>query len=315
MLSAMPEPLLRHVDCPDSEGGHRMAWWQWGETAAPHAIVCVHGLTRQGRDFDVLARALLVRAGAQGRAIRVICPDVVGRGQSDWLRDPAGYDYPNYVADMLVLLACLHQDAALAGFDWVGTSMGGIIGMTLAGMPGLPLPAPLVRLLLNDVGPRIEWPAIEVMREHVGRSPDFDSLEAGAAYLRVLSPGFGPFTDAAWLALSRPMFRHDPDGRWRLRYDPAIAASMAGVTPETLAQAEAQLWGFYDRIGAETLLLHGAESDLLSMATAQAMGRRGPRARRIEIPGVGHAPMLRDAAQVQPVVDFLLPLARREGAS
>lgn len=309
----MAEPKLCHVECPDSAGGHRMAWWLWGAADAPHAVVCVHGLTRQGRDFDVLAQALLARAREQGRMLRVACPDVVGRGQSDWLEDPAGYAYPTYVADMLTLLARLQADAPLTGFDWVGTSMGGIIGMTVAGMPGLPLPAPLRRLVLNDVGPRIEWPAIEVMREHVGRDPDFDSVEAGAAYLRVLSPGFGPFTDEAWLALARPMFRLDPDGRWRLRYDPAIGASMAGVTPAALAEAEQQLWGFYDGIEAETLLLHGAESDLLLPATVQAMQQRGPRPRCVEIAGVGHAPMLRDAAQVDPVLDFLLPPAGREG--
>ncbi|HMN20168.1 MAG TPA: alpha/beta hydrolase [Ottowia sp.] len=309
----MSDPTLCHLACPDPGGEHRMAWWQWGDARAPHAVLCVHGLTRQGRDFDVLARALLARTQARGRSLRVICPDVVGRGRSDWLRDPAGYDYPLYVADLLTLLGQLHEQAPLAGFDWVGTSMGGIIGMTLAGMSGLPLPAPLGRLLLNDVGPRIEWPAIAQMRDYVGRAPDFDTLQAGVAYLRTLSQGFGPCSDADWLDFSRPMLRQGADGRWRLHYDPAIAAPMAGLTPAALAQAEQLLWRLYDQITAETLLLHGAESDLLSAATAHAMTQRGPRARCIQIRGVGHAPMLRDPDQVQCVLDFLLPPAAREG--
>lgn len=303
----MPDPTLCHLDCPEPGGAHRMAWWQWGDAGAPHAVLCVHGLTRQGRDFDVLARALLARAQAQGHTLRVICPDVVGRGESDWLADPAGYDYPTYVADLLTLLARLQRQAPLAGFDWVGTSMGGIIGMSLAGTPGLPLPAPLGRLLLNDVGPRIEWPAIAQMRDYVGRAPDFGSLAAGVAYLRTLSQGFGPCSDSDWLDFSRPMLRQGGDGRWRLHYDPAIATPMASLTPAALAQAEELLWRLYDQITAETLLLHGVESNLLSAATAQAMTARGPRARRVEITGVGHAPMLRAADQVRCVVDFLLP--------
>ncbi|HMT65567.1 MAG TPA: alpha/beta hydrolase, partial [Ottowia sp.] len=129
----MTEPVLHHVSCPDASGGHRMAYWQWGDAAAAHLVVCVHGLSRQGRDFDVLARALLARAAAQGQALRVVCPDVVGRGDSDWLKEPMGYQFPTYVGDMLTLLGTLAQQAPIGQLDWVGTSMGGLIGLMLAG--------------------------------------------------------------------------------------------------------------------------------------------------------------------------------------
>lgn len=290
-----------------------MAWWQWGDAGAAHAVVCVHGLTRQGRDFDVLARALVKRAARQRRSVRVICPDVAGRGQSDWLRDPMDYQYPVYVADMLTLLGALHAQAPLTDFDWVGTSMGGVIGMTLAGMPGLPLPVPIGRLLLNDVGPGIAWVAIERILDYVGKAPRFPTVEAGAAYLRALSAGFGPIDDAGWLALSRPMLKSAPDGTWELHYDPAIATPMARFTPEALAQGEMALWQLYDRITARTLVLHGADSDLLSVDTVHAMGGRGPRASRVDFPGVGHAPMLIAEDQVRVVLDFLLPDPSAQG--
>ena len=284
-----------------------MAWWQWGDAQAPHLVVCAHGLSRQGRDFDVLAEALLARAAATGQRLRVVCPDVVGRGESDWLKNPMGYQFPTYVADMLAMLAALHQQAPVGAFDWVGTSMGGLIGMTLAGAPGLPLPAPLRRLVLNDVGPTVEWSALVRIGEYLGRSTTFPSVEAGAAAMRAVSQTFGPHTDAEWLALSRPMLRQSPEGDWRLHYDPAIAVPYAAFTREAAAQAEAAVWQLYDAIQAETLVLRGAESDLLSRATVVAMGERGPHAHTIEFAGVGHAPTLVAGDQVRVVLDFLLP--------
>ena len=302
----MTEPVLHHVSCPDASGGHRMAYWQWGDAAAAHLVVCVHGLSRQGRDFDVLARALLARAAAQGQALRVVCPDVVGRGDSDWLKEPMGYQFPTYVGDMLTLLGTLAQQAPLARLDWVGTSMGGLIGLMLAGAPDVPLPLPMRRLVLNDVGPVIEWQALQRIGQYLGKSGPFESVEAGAARLRELAPGFGPHTDAQWLALSRPMLRPAPQGGWRLHYDPAIAVPYAAVTEESSAQGEALLWQLYDQVTAETLVLRGADSDLLSAATARAMQARGPRPRVLEFAGVGHAPTLVADDQVAAVCDFLL---------
>jgi len=284
-----------------------MAWWQWGDANAPHLIVCVHGLSRQGRDFDVLARALLKRAAGKGEPVRVVCPDVVGRGESDWLKDPMGYQFTTYVGDMLAMLAQLHQNAPIRTLDWVGTSMGGIIGMSLAGMPSLPLPTPVHRLVLNDVGPSIEWSALERIGQYLGKSGTFATVEQGAAAMRAISTGFGPHTDEEWLALSRPMFKPLPAGGVRLHYDPAIAVPYGHVTREASEQGEAALWQIYGQITADTLVLRGADSDLLSPATTQAMVEQGPHARVIEFAGIGHAPTLVAGDQVRAVLDFLLP--------
>ncbi|MDR2153597.1 MAG: alpha/beta hydrolase [Burkholderiaceae bacterium] len=303
----MTEPTLHHLSCPDAADGHRIAWWQWGDARSPHLVVCVHGLTRQARDFDVLAQALLARAAERKQTLRIVCPDIVGRGQSDWLKDPMAYQFPTYAADMLALLGALHQQAALASLDWVGTSMGGLIGIILAGTPDLPLPAPMRRLVLNDVGPTIEWAALERIGRYLGKPGAFASVEQAAAYLRTIAPSFGPHTDAQWLALSRPMLRALPAGGWRLHYDPAIAVAQAAMTPESAAEGQAVLWRLYDQISAQTLVLRGADSDLLTAATTRAMGERGPRARALEFAGIGHAPTLVAGNQVRPVLDFLLP--------
>ena len=297
----MTEPSLNHVLCPDAFGAHRMAYWQWGNPKAGHVVVCVHGLTRQGRDFDVLAQALGQRGGD---TLRVVCPDVAGRGQSDWLKDPQGYQIPNYAADMLALLAHLQPTT----LDWLGTSMGGLIGIVLAGQPELPLPVPVRRLVLNDVGPVLEWQALQRIGEYLGQTGRFDSVQQAADALWALASSFGPHTPAQWLALSTPMLKPlgDGSGAFTLHYDPALAQPFGAVTPESAAQGEALLWQLYDQISARTLLLRGLESDLLSVHTAQAMTQRGPKARLLEFAGVGHAPTFNADDQVQAVVSFLL---------
>ncbi len=281
-----------------------MAYWQWGEAASPHVVVCVHGLSRQGRDFDVVARALLQRTGG---AWRVVCPDVAGRGQSDWLQDPMGYQIPSYAADMLALLAQLQAQAPVQTLDWVGTSMGGLIGMVLAGQAGLPLPAPVHRLVLNDVGPVIQWQALARIGTYLGQTGRFDSVQAAADAMWAISTSFGPHTPEQWLALSRPMLKPLPDGALTLHYDPAIAVPFRTVTAESAAASEAALWQLYDQITAETLLLRGAQSDLLAPETARAMAGRGPRAQLVEFAGVGHAPTLVAPDQVDAVCSFLIP--------
>ncbi|MCZ8220172.1 MAG: alpha/beta hydrolase [Acidovorax sp.] len=314
----MNEPTLNYVLCPGPAAPpvapdrapapaqqHRMAYWEWnatGNPVHPHVVVCVHGLSRQGRDFDTLARALSLHA-------RVICPDVVGRGQSDWLADPTGYQIPQYAADMLALLAQLHQQGPIATLDWVGTSMGGLIGMGIAGQSGLPLPAPVRRLVLNDVGPVIQWEALQRIGQYLGQLARFASLQQAADAMWAISTSFGPHTPAQWLELSRAMVRALPEsegGGITLHYDPAIAVPFKALTPESAAAGEAALWQLYDHIQARTLLLRGSQSDLLSRATAQAMAQRGPRARVIEFDGVGHAPTLVADDQVVAVTEFLL---------
>lgn len=280
---------------------HRTAYWEWnatGDVRHPHVIVCVHGLARQGRDFDTLARRLSAHA-------RVICPDVVGRGRSDWLADPQGYQVPQYAADMLALLAQVHAQAPIGTLDWVGTSMGGLIGMAVAGQPGLPLPVPVRRLVLNDVGPSIAWRALQRIGQYLGQPVHFGSVEQGAAALWAISSSFGPHTPEQWLALSRPMLRPLPEGGFGLHYDPAIAVPFRALTEEVARAGEALLWQLYDQIGARTLLLRGADSDLLTRATAEAMVQWGPRARLVEFSGVGHAPTLIAEDQVASVEGFL----------
>ena len=303
----MTEPTLNYVTCPDASGGHRMAYWQWGDPANPHVVMCVHGLSRQGRDFDVLAAYL-------ADEVRVVCPDVVGRGQSDWLADPMGYQIPQYAADMLVLLAHLHRQSPVVTLDWVGTSMGGLIGLALAGQAGLNATATsggveIHKLVLNDVGPTIEWQAITRIAAYLGKAGNFGSLQQAADAMWAISTSFGPHTPEQWLALSRHMVKPVPgatDGSVMLHYDPAIAVPVRAATEESARQGEAMLWQLYDHVQAPTLILRGAQSDLLSHATALAMAQRGPKARLVEFEGVGHAPTLVAMDQVSTVGDFLL---------
>jgi len=299
----MSDPKLNYLLCPDTGAGHRMAYWAWGNADAAHTVVCAHGLSRQGRDFDALAQALVAKAEQAGDRVRVICPDVVGRGQSDWLTDPQGYQVPNYVADMLTLLAHLKPKT----LDWVGTSMGGLIGLAVcAHAPSVG--AAVRRLVLNDVGPVIQWDALSRIGTYLGRSVQFESLEQAADALRTISSSFGPHTPAQWLELSRHMVKPLPGGQEGvvLHYDPAIAIPFALITQKSAELGEALLWQLYDGISAQTLLVRGAQSDLLSPFTAQQMTERGPKARIVEFAGVGHAPTLIAADQVDAVASFLL---------
>jgi len=280
-----------------------MAYWSWGDPAAARVIVCVHGLSRQGRDFDVLAQALLARAEGP---LRVVCPDVVGRGRSDWLKNPQGYVLPTYAADMLAMLGQLQAQAAVQDLSWCGTSMGGLIGMAVAGTPGLPLPSPIRRLLLNDVGPVIQWQAIERIGAYLGQTGRFGTLQEAADAMWRISTSFGPHTPEQWLALSQAMVRELPEGGLALHYDPAIAVPLRGMTAGDAQQGEATLWALYDAIEARTLLTRGAQSDLLSRETALEMTRRGPHARLVEFEGVGHAPTFIAPDQVEAAVEFLL---------
>ena len=283
-----------------------MAYWQWGQPSAAHVVVCVHGLSRQGRDFDTLAASLVEKA--QGN-IRVICPDVVGRGESDWLKDPMGYQIPTYAADMLALLVQLHTESPITMLDWVGTSMGGLIGLVVCGQPGLPLPVPVHKLVLNDVGPAIEWLSIVRIGTYLGAPITFDSVQHGADAMWAISKGFGPHTPEQWFALSKPLLRpvsDTPGSKLRLHYDPALAAPFRQATEASTLQSEKTLWQLYDYITAQTLLLRGADSDLLSPTTALAMTQRGPEARLIEFAGVGHAPTLIAPDQLAAVTNFLL---------
>ncbi|MCA0187871.1 MAG: alpha/beta hydrolase [Proteobacteria bacterium] len=279
-------PRQRDVQCCGPHGLHRMAYTEWGDPANPRVLVCVHGLTRNGRDFDDLARAL---AGEY----RVVCPDVVGRGRSEWLTVKDDYQLPQYVADMVTLIARLDATEV----DWVGTSMGGLIGMLLASMPG----NPVRRLVLNDVGPVIIAEAVRRIGEYVGMAPVFPTVEAAEAYIRAVSVPFGKLPDVQWRHLTETSI-HPVEGGWAMRYDPGVGE----VFRKAPLQTDVDLWPLYESIRCPTLVLRGAQSDLLARETAEAMTQRGPKARLVEVPDVGHAPTLMDPAQIAPIRDFLL---------
>ena len=272
------QPRERSVQCASPSGLHRMAYTEWGDPANPRVLVCVHGLSRNGRDFDDLARAMAV-------SHRVVCPDVVGRGQSDWLRDPSGYGVPQYIADMMVLIARLDVEAV----DWLGTSMGGLIGMVLASFDG----TPIHHLLLNDVGPVISAESIRRSGDYIGRAPKFANIEDAERYIRLVSAPFGALADAQWRALTESNVRPTSDGRLEMIYDPAIADSFHRAT----SAGEVNLWPIYDRIRCPTRVVRGELSDLLAADTARAMCGRGPLPDLVEVPGVGHAPMFLDDTQ------------------
>ena len=275
------------VLCATASGFHHMAWREWGDAANPRVLVCVHGLSRTGADFDDFAQAL---AGHY----RVVCPDVAGRGASDWLRNPADYAVPVYVNDMVTMLARLGVESV----DWVGTSMGGLIGMLMSALPG----NPVKRLVLNDVGPVVTAVSLARIGTYIGKAPDFADFASAEQYVRAVSAPFGPHSDAQWKKLTENVVRRQPDGRFKMHYDPAIgkAFEAAGTAKDM------ELWMFYDRIQCPTLVTRGAESDLLTRETAAAMTQRGPKARLVEFAGVGHAPTFMQADQIAVVKDFLL---------
>jgi pimeloyl-ACP methyl ester carboxylesterase len=295
-----------HVLCLNSKGFHRMHYVEWGDPAAERVVICVHGLSRNGRDFDTLAQAL-------APDFRVICPDVAGRGKSEWLPAKEDYAYPQYCADMASLIARVTANPAPGGIlgrlaraiagngkrkriYWVGTSMGGIIGMLLASRAN----CPIEKLLLNDVGTIIPKAALERIGQYVGKDPRFRTFEDLEAMVRMVLAPFGALTDAQWKHLTETSAKRHQDGSWGLCYDPGIGVPFRGPF------GDVDLWQYWDTIACPTLLLRGAQSDLLLKDTAVAMTRRGPRPKLIEFDGVGHAPALMADDQIRVVREFLM---------
>jgi len=289
----MSEPSLKSVQCSSPAGLHRVAYKEWGDPQNPKVLVCVHGVTRVGDDFDHLARALCDR-------YRVICPDIVGRGRSERLRDPSHYVIPQYVADMVTLIARVTAPGDAREVHWLGTSMGGLIGMVLASLEG----TPISRMLVNDIGPVLDQGAMQRIGEYIGQDIRFPSFEAGAQYVKAVSMSFGPHTEEEWFKLSSDVLRQEPDGQWVRHYDLGLAQPFKAITPERAAGEEAQLWAAWDAIRCPTLLVRGQQSDLLSRETAAEMTARGPKPRLVEIPGVGHAPTFIQESQIAIAREF-----------
>jgi pimeloyl-ACP methyl ester carboxylesterase len=273
-----------HFQSLSPHGFHRVVYDEWGDQGNPRVVICVHGVGRNARDFDDLAAAL---AGTR----RVLCVDMPGRGRSAWLADPNDYVFATYLTVLTALIA--RSGAETVG--WVGTSMGGLLGIMMAAQPQ----TPVAKLVVNDVGPTIEPAALERIRGYFGLDPTFATYDEIARYIRTVSAPFGPLTDAQWERLTVSNVRNRADGRWGLAYDPGIAV------PFRAAAAPPDLWPLWDAIRCPTLVLRGKESDLLSAETAAAMTARGPRPTLIEFAGVGHAPMLLSTEQIAPVVGFL----------
>ena len=268
-----------------------MAYKEWGDPHNPNVLLCVHGVTRVSDDFDMLARTL-------ADTYRVVCPDVVGRGRSGRLANPQHYQLPQYVSDMVTLLGRLDAETV----DWFGTSMGGLIGIGLASLPG----NPLRRLILNDIGPALNPAALMRIGDYIGQDVHFATFDEGIRYIRSISIPFGPHTDEEWKKLAADVLRQDKEGRWIRHYDLGLAVPFKAATPEGTKQAEALLWQAYDAITCPTLLVRGEHSDLLTADVARAMTERGPRAKLVEIAGVGHAPTFMHADQIAIARNFLL---------
>ena len=295
----MREARIKSVQCCSPAGLHQMSYKEWGDQDNPHVLICAHGVTRVGDDFDNLAAAL---AGHY----RVVAPDVVGRGRSGRLRNPQLYQVPQYVSDMVTLIARVTAPGAAAskggrGVHWFGTSMGGLIGMALASLPD----TPITRLVLNDIGPTLDPAALQRIGDYIGQDLRFPSFDKAAQFVRDVSLSFGAHTEEQWHKLASDVLRQDPDGQWVRHYDMGLALPFRAATPDSAQADQALLWAAYDAIRCPTLLVRGELSDLLSRDTALEMTRRGPHATLVEIPGVGHAPTFMHDAQIAIARQFL----------
>ena len=280
------------VRVPHGKGEVALHYLEWGAAKAERTAVCVHGISRNAHDFRWLAECL-AEAGW-----RVLSFDMVGRGKSAWLDDPKEYTIPNYVQHMVHAIARL----GLQDVDWIGTSMGGLIGMGLAVSN-----APLRRLVLNDVGPFISAQALAGIADAVAGPPSLVSVEEVSGYLKGRFTPYGPVSDEQWHEIAGNSVRKEKSGRLRLHYDPGISAPMEGMTP-----VDVDLWGLYDRITVPVMALRGAVSRILDQATAEEMTHRGPHAMLFTFHNITHPLWLADSEQVHLVRDWLLGHPRGE---
>jgi pimeloyl-ACP methyl ester carboxylesterase len=304
------------------DGFHRLAYTDWGEPNNPHVVICVHGLSRNSRDFDWLATAL-------STDVRVVCPDVVGRGESDWLQDRFAYCFPTYLSDAAALVARVTvtppqqgqglfadlrdrlrgrpRDSSAPELDWIGTSMGGLIGMLLAAKPG----SPIRRLVLNDVGPFVPWAGLVRLKGHVGNENSFADLAEVERYFRRVCAEFGDLDDEYWRQMAEHGVAQREDGRYALRYDPAISRGMPvhmdpelPIGPEFLRGID--LWNVWEAVSCPVLVLRGADSQVLPREVVDEMRRRKPDLQVAEFAGVGHVPALATPDQIETIRAFLL---------
>ncbi|GGO86833.1 alpha/beta hydrolase [Marinobacterium nitratireducens] len=268
----------------NSQGFHRLHYVEWGSADNDRVLVCVHGLARNSRDFDDLARAL-------SRNYRVVCPDVVGRGDSDWLPDPGGYQITQYLNDMTVLLARLQVDKV----DWIGTSMGGLIGICLAALPNTPIRS----LVLNDIGPFVDRAALQRIQGYLGEKR-FTDLDLAEAWLRQTYPALRNLSDKQWRRLAQAGTREQPDGSLTQHYDPGIAEAL-----RQSSDADVDLWSLWQRIRCPRMLIWGEASDVLQAETVERMRRETPDLELLSLPGIEHAPSLMESDQIDAIQNWL----------
>lgn len=282
-------------------GFHNIAYMEWG-IPNPRPIICVHGLTRNSRDFDFLAEAL----SQQGHY--VICPDIVGRGDSDWLIDPKFYDFSQYRVDMTALIARLNCTEV----DWIGTSMGGILGMGMAALPK----TPIRRLILNDIGAYIPIKGIKFIQSYLGQNPTFQNYQAAENYFKKFQAGFGSLTEEQWQQVTIYSIHPLSDGQYQLKIDPAINLSIPKLTilyqallhPLKLISGklfDIDLWEFWQKVTCPTLVIHGENSEILPEWVCSKMQQIHPDTQVIDIPNTGHAPALMSPEQIQIIQQWL----------
>jgi pimeloyl-ACP methyl ester carboxylesterase len=268
-----------------AHGFHRVAYYEWGDPDCDQVLICVHGLTRRGRDFDFLAAAMQ-------DARRVVCVDLPGRGASDWLPLAAGYQPTQYIQDMTALIARLD----VREVDWLGVSLGGLLGMMLAAQPK----TPIRRLVLDDIGSYVGVEALQRIASYVGQDPAFPDRAGLEAYMREVNTGYGPLTDAQWAHVIDHGHRIDEAGQWRQHYDPKLAEPFKAGFSEPVA-----LWPLWEMIRCPVMIVRGTLSDILTAETAAEMVARKPGTTLVEFQGVGHAPMLMGEDQITEVRTWL----------
>ncbi len=270
-------------------GFHRISYLEWGASGSVNTkrtLFCVHGLTRNARDFDYMAKALCER-------YRIVCPDVVGRGDSDHLISEEGYNYLQYNADMNAVLARLN----VSEVDWIGTSMGGIIGMVLASVPQ----SPIRRLVVNDIGPEVSRDALLSIAQYIGKSSTFESLNEVEEHLRKIYAEFAPMSDEDWHQMAKYSSRRTRTGRWRLKVDSRVGDAYR----DSISYFDVDMWETWEKITCPVLVLRGKNSSFLTEEVAEKMLACGPQTTLVEFDDTGHTPTLRNEDQVGAIREWL----------
>lgn len=273
---------IEHLIVPE----HKIAFIDWNENAK-NTVVCMHGLISNSRDFDYLAARI-------ASDFRVISIDIPGRGDSDWFEDKSLYQYPVYIADILALLASLD----ISEVDWIGTSMGGVAGMSLAA----DYPHLIKSLVLNDIGPEIPGRALAKMRKYVGMSPEFQDFSAAKRHLQMIYKNFGVVDDEHWNHLVTHTTYIDDKQKYRLKYDPQIAETF---TVDQEKPEDIIFWDLWDKITCPTLLIHGTQSDILLQSTVDKMEKRH-NMETYKMYNAGHAPALVDDKEIEHIHRWLM---------